>query len=128
MQEELRRLLERLERIGEEYPDLFNSEVRQAMSNALVDGFARLVPEFALPSSFRMLSAEGNDEVHAALASFLDAARPLAEQQELRTFHQRLAAIQNSAVRTDEGNDFDEFFGTSNPDFFDERGAVTRLM
>lgn len=128
MQEELLRLLERLEQIGEAHPDLFNSEVRQAMSNALVDGFARLVPDFALPTSFRMLSAEGNEEVRAALALFLEVARPLAIQQELRTFHQRLAAIQNSAVRTDEGNDFDEFFGMSNPAFFNERGEVIRLM
>jgi hypothetical protein len=128
MQAELLRLLERLEQIGEEHPDLFNSAVRQAMSNSLVDGFARLLPDFSLPVSFRMLSAEGNEKVRDALASFLKSARTLVVEEGLTTFHERLAAIQNGDVRTGGGNDYDEFLGTSNPDFFNVNGEVIRLM
>lgn len=128
MEAELRKLLERLEEIGEEHHELFDSDVRQVMGNALVDDLARQKPGYVLPATFGMYSDEADEKVRAAIQSFLDAAKPLAEQQELRTFHQRLAAIQNSAVRTDEGNDFDEFFGTSNPTFFNEAGEVIRLM
>ncbi len=75
-----------------------------------------------------MRSRKGDEEVHDALETFLDDARPLAIERGLATFHQRLAAIQDGTVVTDGGNDFDEFFGTSNPTFFGIDGTVTRLM
>jgi hypothetical protein len=128
MENELRRLLERLEQIGDTDPELFDSDVRQVMSNALVDGLARLQPDFTLPSSFKMFSAEADEEVRKALQAFLDVARRLVIEQGLTTFHERLAAIQNRSVVTAEGNDYDEFFGTSNPAFFNENGEVIRLM
>jgi hypothetical protein len=126
MEAELRKLLERLEDIGKEHREVFDSDVRQAMSNALVDGLARLRPDFTLPSTFGMYSPEADEKVYAALQAFLDAARQLVSAEGLATFHQRLAAIQNHAVITDGGNDFDEFFGTSNPGFFDVDGRVIR--
>ena len=128
MEAELRKLLERLEQIGEAHPELFDSDVRQSMSNVLVDGLARMKPDFTVPAFLGMYTPEGDEKVRTALASFLDVARPLAIEKGLTTFHQRLAAIQNSAVVTGEGNDFDEFFGTSNPAFFNADGKVIRLM
>jgi hypothetical protein len=128
MEDELRKLLERLEEIGDEHSELFDSDVRDAMGDALVDGLARLKPGFTLPVTFGMFSADADEKVRAAIQTFLDVARRLAVEEGLATFHQRLAAIQNPAVVTDGGNDFDEFFGTSNPDFFDKDGKVIRLM
>lgn len=124
----LLRLLEALEDVGHEDESLFNSFVRQAMGNALVNGLARMTPGWVLPPSFGLATLEADRKVREILKQYLDVARMLAAQQGLVTFHQRLAAIQNSSIRTDEGNDFEEFFGYSNPAFFDEDGKVTRLM
>src|SRR6516164_4503770 len=107
MDEELRELLERLEEIGDDHPELFDSDVRQAMSNALVDGLARLKPGFNLPVTLGMFSGDADEKVRTAIQTFLDVARRLAIEKGLATFHQRLAAIQNPAVVTEGGNDFD---------------------
>lgn len=128
MDSELLRLLEALEDIGEEDESLFNTPVRQAMSNALVDGFARMRSGFVLPSSFGLDDPDADSQVRDAIERYLGAVIPLASEQGLSTFHQRLAAIQNPSVLTDEENDYEEFLGHSNPDLFDEEGNVIRLM
>jgi hypothetical protein len=64
--------------------------------------------------------------VRSALAEYLQKANTLASNLHLNTFHQRLAAFQDDSVRTPgrEWNDFDEFFGTTNPDWYDHEGNV----
>jgi hypothetical protein len=124
----LLQLLEALEAISHEDESLFNSVVRQSMGNALVDGFARLKPGYVLPSSFGLVTPQADSQVREVIVRYLGVVRPLAAQQGLTMFHKRLAAIQNARITTDEGNDYEEFFGYSNPDFFDESGRVIRLM
>jgi hypothetical protein len=69
-----------------------------------------------------------NWAIRAALGAYIEGARTLAPATGLDTFQKRLAAFQNSVVRTAEQmNDFDDFFGWSNPELFDEVGNVTRL-
>jgi hypothetical protein len=124
----LLQLLEALEDISHEDESLFNTVVRQAMSNALVDGFARLKPGYILPSSFGLATAQADRQVREVIERYLGVVQRLAVQQGLTTFHQRLAAIQNASIKTNEGNDYEEFIGYSNPAFFDEDGRVIRLM
>lgn len=126
MEAALLRLLERLERIGEAHPELYDSAVREALRDAMIDGFARLKPDYVAPSTFEMFTSEGDEKVRAAFEEFLAAAQVSASEQGLTTFHRRLADFQNNAVRTDEGSDFDEFFGTCDPDCFDPDGDTFR--
>jgi hypothetical protein len=65
-----------------------------------------------------------NRLIKAALQAFIEGATSLVSAQDLDSFHKRLAAFQNLAVRTKQKNDYDDFFGWMNPDAFDEAGNV----
>ena len=108
MEDVLLDLLHRLEAIGDEHNELFDSEVREALDDAVFFGFIKPQPEFVLPEEFALFSAEGNRRVWKTLAWFLPLARQAAERVGLDTFHKRLAAFQNLAVRTRRKNDYNE--------------------
>ena len=127
METELLQLLESLEEIGHWDKSLFNSSVRQLIGDAAFDGLALMTPGYVTPSSFGLVSPDANKQVQTLIERYLDAARRLALQQGLTMFHQRLAAIQNRAVKTNEGRDFEDYLGYTNPAFFDEEGRVTGL-
>jgi hypothetical protein len=122
MEPVLLELLHRLEAIGE----LFDSAVREAMDDAVFDGFIKPRPGYVLPDKFAMFSDQENRRVKEALVWFLPAAWEAAERDGLDTFQKRLAAFQNLAVRTERQNDYNDFFGRSNPELFDEAGNVIR--
>jgi hypothetical protein len=119
-------LLERLEAIGEQHEELFDSEVRESMDKAVGAGFLRPETGYVLPDTFGMYSREGDQQVREALAWFLAAAAKSAVAEGLNTFQKRLAAFQNHEVQTAQKNDFNDFFGWANPDHFDEAGQVVR--
>ena len=74
MEEILRMLLNRLEAIGKDYEELFDSDVRQKMSNAIMEGFVRAKPGFVLPREFGLFTPEANAAVRTALAEYIAAA------------------------------------------------------
>jgi hypothetical protein len=125
MEDLLRNLLVALEEIGEEHEELYDSEVRERMSNAIMDGFVRLKPDSSLPKSFGMHSTNADNAVRTALAAYIQAAKAKAAELRLTAFRNRLDAFQNEDVASEEGNYFDDFFGWSNPDSFDADGNVT---
>ena len=119
-------LLLRLEAIGNEHEELFDSEVRERMGKAIFHGFVKPMHDFQLADDFGMFSSDANAQVRFALGQYLEQANALAVNLHLNTFHQRLAAFQNDSVRTPGRvwNDSDEFFGTTNPDSYDHEGNV----
>ena len=124
MEQILLELLIRLEAVGDRDESLFDSVVREKMGNAVFFGFIKPLPGFVLPDDYGMPEEE-NRAIKAALGAYIEAARELAPAAGLDTFHKRLAAFQNSAVRTaEQKNDFDDFFGWSNPELFDVAGNV----
>jgi hypothetical protein len=120
------KLLLRIEEIGNIHEELFDSDVRQAMGDAVFYGFIRPLAGYQLPDDFGMFSASANQQVRTAISEYVDSANRRADELGLSTFHQRLAAFQNRSVRTpsERWNDFDEFFGYTNPDSYDENGTV----
>jgi hypothetical protein len=119
-------LLNALAAIGNEHEELFDSEVRERMGNAVFHGFVKPVSDFVVPEDLGMFSAEANARVKRALETYIAAARQEAESLGLVTFHQRLAAFQNPLVRTASTPwyDYDEFCGRTNPNCYDENGNV----
>jgi len=106
---------------------IYDTVVRENMGNAIFFGFIKVEPGFVMPDDYGMPD-EANQAIKAALGTYIEGARALTTAAGLDTFHKRLAAFQNSAVRTaEQKNDFDEFFGWSNPELFDETGNVTSL-
>lgn len=127
MEELLSILLERLRLIGEEHSELYDSEVREQMGEAIMEGFIREQKGFRLPDQFGMYSDEANRRVKAAIAKYIEGANKKTSEVGLKNFHDRLAAFQNSKVQTSvPGNDYEEFFGHTSPEFYDEYGNVIR--
>jgi hypothetical protein len=126
MKDTLKSLLDHLQTIGENHEELFDTDVRQNMSNAIVDGFVRHRHDYIVPDDFGMFSKEANRAVKAAIAQYIAAAIQKADEMELTGFHERLNAVQDSSVRSFGGNDYDEFLGHSPAEFFDQDGIVIR--
>jgi hypothetical protein len=123
MEQLLLELLTRLEAVGEYDESLFDTVVREKMGDPIFYGFIKPEPGYVLPDDYGMPEEE-NLRIKAALGSYIEGARSLAQDLGLRTFHERLAAFQNLAVRTERKNNYDDFFGWMNPDLFDETGNV----
>jgi hypothetical protein len=120
----LRRLLDRLDAIAEQHEEVGDTDVREAMSDAVFDGFLRRVAGFELPERFAMFSKEGDRLVRQALAEFLPAANRHAGEAGLASFHERLTAFQDSAVQSAAGSYYDDYFGWANPKDYDAEGTV----
>jgi hypothetical protein len=124
MQAILRRLLDRLDAIAEQHGEVGDTAVRDAISEAVFDGFLRPVSAFALPDRYAMFSEEGDLLLKRALAEFLAAANHSAAEAGLSTFHKRLSALQDADVRSAGGSYFDDYLGWANPEDYAASGAV----
>ncbi len=124
MQMILRRLLDRLDAIGEQHGEVSDTAVRDCISAAVFDGFLRPGSAFALPDRYAMFSDEGDQLVKQALAEFLSAANHSAAEAGLSTFHERLSALQDVDVRSAGGSYFDDYLGWADPEDYDASGAV----
>lgn len=125
----LLRLLEKLESIGQHHGELYDSEVRERMGTAIMEGFVRGRNEYRIADDLGMFSEEANHAVRSSIQGYLDEANSEAATLGMTKFHDRLAAFQNDVVRTKKDkNDFDEFFGTTPPEFYNEFGVVIRLQ
>jgi hypothetical protein len=122
----LSELLNSLEAVGGRNEEFFDTEVRQRVSDAIVDGFVREKPNYELPDEFGLYDDEANLAVRGALLQFIGSATAIAHRDGLASFHDRLASVQNRQVRSDGGYDYEEFLGHSPPEFFDANGKVVR--
>jgi hypothetical protein len=127
MEQLLLELLYRLEAIGERDESLFDTVVRDKMGAAVFFGFIKPKPGYMLPDEYSM-GDEDNRRIRAALQAYVNGARALAPTVGVDTFHKRLAAFQNLAVRTaaPHRNDYNDFFGWSPPAAFDAEGNIAR--
>jgi hypothetical protein len=126
MQSALRQLLSDLEDIGDLHEELLDTHVREAMGEALFLSVLRRETGYRLPSAFGMASLQADQIVASTLSKFASAAASEIDQADLNTFHQRLAAFQDSTVVTEGGNDFEEFFGSTDPSLYGEPFAWSR--
>ena len=128
MKDALKKLLDGLDEIGSKHEELFDSDVRQNMSNAIMEGFVRQRLQYEVPQDFGMFSEAGNTAVHDAIAEYVATANEKADELGLSAFHDRLNAVQDGSVGSINGNDYDDFLGHSRNEFFDELGNVIRTQ
>jgi len=126
MKDTLKHFLDRLDAIGAEHEELFDSDVRQKMRNAVMDGFVRRRTGFGVPYDLGMYSEEANAAVAMAISEFIETANQQADELKIIAFHDRLNVVQDGSVRSDLGNDYDEFLGHSPAEYFDDVGNVIR--
>lgn len=118
-------LMRRLEAVGDRDESLYDTVVREKMGDPIFYLFVRPKPGYILPDDYSM-SEEDNRAIKAALREYIEGALALAPALGLDTFHKRLVGFQNGEVCTEQMNYYDDFFGWSNPELFDEAGNVTR--
>lgn len=107
----LKSLLERLEAIGQSHEDLYDTETREAMSQAIMRGFVEAQAGFQAPLTYGLHSASANADVRTALLAYMSAASAIATDAALDE-PARLAAFQDPEVHTDGDRQFfDDFFG-----------------
>ena len=124
MNEILLRLLDSLENIGHEFEELGDSDVRQLIGDAVMDGYIRTNPDFILPLEYGMYSTRGNEAVRATLGCFIEAAKREAAQSGLTGFRDRLASVQNRAVQTRTHRDYEDYWGHTPTSLYDDAGNV----
>ena len=107
----LKQVMEELEVIGETHDELYDTDIRENLFEAVCAGFLKPEAGFRLFDDFGLASEEANRQVKAALARYLQAANERALELGLTTSRQRLNAFQNGEVCTDEGQYPDDFFG-----------------
>jgi hypothetical protein len=110
LQKALQTLLEQLLDISEEHGELFDTEVREQMRDAVHNSFIQPKAGYVLPEKFGMYEAEANQAVKAALQHYIDTVKPLAEAQNLSA-QQRLEAFEDATVTANDELTPDEFFG-----------------
>ncbi len=116
-------LLRALEMIGKNHGEIYDTECRQAMGDAIYFGFLKSTESYIVPESFRLLSDSGNAHVRAAISKYIELANQEATVLGITNFHDRLDAFQNEDVCTDGGrNYYDDFFGYSRHEDFDTFG------
>jgi len=120
----LLRLLTDFERIGDVHEELFDSEVREQAGNALMAAFVRRASDYEMPATLGMFSDGANDLLRCAIIQFFDCAIPICDAERIIRFHDRLKLLQDDNVRTERGNDYDEFIGHTPPDWYDADGNV----
>jgi len=101
-------LLNRLEEIGEEHGEIYDTECREKMSEALFTAFVYNKEGYTLATNFAFYEAEGNKEVGEALRVYIDAMKPLAKES---TEEERMEMIEDYDVESEEGQTFDDFLG-----------------
>ncbi len=121
MDQLLLQLLQSLESIGQRHGEIHDTVCRDEMREAVHDGFLQPVSGYELPNDFGLAGEEANLRVKQALERYIKAGVTKAQELGL-TFHDRLAALQNTEVITDRGTTYDCFFGYSPPDDFTESG------
>ena len=109
----LRQLLDTLESIGEAHCELYDTAVRDVLSEVLFACFIDGQPDKLdrVPHSFGMFTDEANLQVRKAMLSFFEGVAKEPNILMLSMGNSRLRYIQNPDVLTMSGQPYDEFFG-----------------
>ena len=128
MEEALLQLLKELEAIGEQHEELYDSEVREIIGNAIAEGFIRRTSGYRVPDGVKMYSDSANTSVRNALVQYIADAGQAASEIGLDSFHSRLDAFQNRNVRVNPKTavDYEDLFGHMPSDWYDVDGNVIR--
>ena len=104
-------LMERLETIAATHEELFDTDVREQMFDAVLRAFLRPQAGYGLPDEFGMFEADGNAAVREALGQYVMRATARASAIGLSDATGRLAAFQDDTAQTSSGQTPDAFFG-----------------
>lgn len=111
MKKALKALLDALDRVAEEHDEIYDTDVREQMAEAVMQGWVLQTEGWELQEDLGLFSDEGNGAVREVLAAFLESARQGQDAEDLDTPARRLFAFQDPAVKSADGSPYDEYFG-----------------
>jgi hypothetical protein len=107
----LKQFLGTLDKIFDQHDELGDSDVRNRLSLAIHKHFVHQQPG-QLPEKFGMFTDAGEKLVRAAVQKFLAHPEILTASKSLKTPEARLLAFQDDDVKSAEGNNYSEYFGS----------------
>jgi len=111
-QKALETLLNTLEEIGEEHGEVYDTDCREQMSDAVFISFIFEKSDYVMPNRFGLFTKEGNEAVKVALTKYVNEMLLLAKDADLK---ERLEMFQDK-VYSENGVSQDDFFGWVNVD------------
>jgi hypothetical protein len=109
----LRQLLDDLDVVGDDHDEIGDTDVREAMWEAVANLFIRPQPGYQIPQDFKMFSDEGNAAVVSALSRFFSHPDLIESAAKLATPQERLDAFQDEDLASARTSYFDSYFGWS---------------
>lgn len=122
MKAALRQLLDDLDEIAESHEEVGDTDVREAMSEAVHHVLLVPNPRYILPDRFRMFSDDGDRLVRRALARFFAHPEVTTLASGEAAPKERLAAFQDESLQSLKGSYYDDYFGYADDDYFGRRG------
>ena len=120
----LKNLLNALSAIGITHKEIFDTECRNRMGDAILDGFIRRLPAFVLDNDFGLFSTDSNEAVREALLTFINDANNHTQINNIYNVKQGLNLFQNEDINSDNNDYYDAFFGYIKPKEFDDSDMV----
>ncbi len=111
MKTALKQLVDDLDSVFAEHEEVGDTDVREQMYEAVSKSFIIPQPGYVLPAEFGMFSDDGNKKVKSALRKFFAQPDVLAASSQIKTPEARLAAFQDTNVKSSKGHTYDEYFG-----------------
>jgi len=106
----LRTLLDRLEDLSIDYPEIFAESVCDCMTEAVTHAFLIPKPDYELPTQYDSGNSVLDAEIKLALSNYVEAVKPAAEAFGAETAQDRLIIFQDLDVESKSGYVQDEFF------------------
>jgi len=104
-------LLEDLEKIGDEHPEIYDTDVRGRMWMIVERVLIRQETDIVVPSDLGMFSDEANQRLRAVLDDNLRRLKDTFRTFQLNTEAERLKSFLNPRLKTERGQHIDAFFG-----------------
>ena len=104
-------LLEDLEQFGSTHEELYDTDVRERLWEAVDAALIRQSDGYAIPTDLGMFSPEANTELASIMSRNIERLRQVFAVFRLDTEQKRLASFLNPNLRTESGRTVDEFFG-----------------
>ena len=118
----LRELMQSLETLAMDNPEIYTSEFREKICDLIWNGFVRPTDEYKLSDDFGLSSDDANRRVKQTLQRYIQEASTTASSLSLR-FYKRLSVFQDRNVTTyPRRSRFDDFFKWRDPNGFDASG------
>lgn len=105
-------LLNELDDISKKHREIHDTPVRETLQMTIFDGIGKNPgDEFDVPTNYHMYTDKANKLIYAAVMKFLSDAEVHKAFQGLTTDEERISALVNLSVVSEEGNEIGDYIG-----------------